>query len=211
MNILWDWNGTLLNDLDFVVELSNKLFGMYGLNGFETAEDYQKIFRFPVKEYYRDMGITDEMFPAAAKVWADWYGMGCCQCDLREDAQGAVDAFHKAGCFQGVLSASNQGQLDIHLNAHPRLLEKFQAVKGLQDIYAVSKVALGKALMKEQNLNPLETCLIGDTLHDAQVATELRCGCVLVSGGHQSKALLASSGRPVVDSLMQAVQYILYS
>ena len=48
--------------------------------------------------------------------------------------------------------------------------------------------------------------LIGDTLHDAEVAAAADVDCVLVAHGHQSKERLKQSGAQVVDSLEAIVR-----
>ena len=51
--------------------------------------------------------------------------------------------------------------------------------------------------------------MIGDTLHDAQVAQALACRCVLADGGHQDTQTLLSAGVPVARDIAHAVQMIL--
>lgn len=66
MTILWDWNGTLLSDVPLVVKINNEVFAHHGYR-LTSEEEYRRIFRFPVKDYYTDIGVTDEDFPLVAK------------------------------------------------------------------------------------------------------------------------------------------------
>ena len=59
MTILWDWNGTLLSDVPLVVKINNEVFARHGYR-LTSEEEYRRIFRFPVKDYYTDIGVTDE-------------------------------------------------------------------------------------------------------------------------------------------------------
>ena len=68
MTILWDWNGTLLSDVPLVVKINNEVFARHGYR-LTSEEEYRRIFRFPVKDYYTDIGVTDEDFPLVAKEW----------------------------------------------------------------------------------------------------------------------------------------------
>jgi len=45
--VIWDWNGTLLNDVDGVVQINNQLFPRWGLPPFESVEAYRRVFGFP--------------------------------------------------------------------------------------------------------------------------------------------------------------------
>ena len=51
--------------------------------------------------------------------------------------------------------------------------------------------------------------MIGDSLHDAEVARALGTRCILVARGHQSRETLLEAGVPVADSLRQAADWVL--
>ena len=50
--------------------------------------------------------------------------------------------------------------------------------------------------------------MIGDTLHDADVARAMGCRCILVCGGHQLPETLKTAGVPVADTLRDAAKLI---
>lgn len=72
MTILWDWNGAALSDVPLVVKINNEVFARHGYR-LTSEEEYRRIFRFPVKDYYTDIGVTDEDFPLVAKEWNEGY------------------------------------------------------------------------------------------------------------------------------------------
>ena len=51
--------------------------------------------------------------------------------------------------------------------------------------------------------------MIGDSLHDAEVAEALGWDCILIDRGHQSRRLLVTSGKPVVSNILEAIPLIL--
>ena len=73
----------------------------------------------------------------------------------------------------------------------------------MDNIYAVSKIENGHRLIADMKLDASELVLIGDTVHDFEVAVELGCQCVLIADGHQSKEVLRSSGALVIDSISE--------
>jgi len=95
-----------------------------------------------------------------------------------------------------------------------RLLRRFDldrhmsVVRGLHDNGASSKVALGIALQGELDLAPERILLVGDTLHDAEVAAAIGCRCLLYAGGHQTRARLERAGVPVCDSLARVAEVV---
>ena len=50
--ILWDWNGTLLDDVDLCVDALNRLLAGFGYPQRYDHERYRAIFGFPIEEYY---------------------------------------------------------------------------------------------------------------------------------------------------------------
>ncbi|MEG0997112.1 MAG: HAD hydrolase-like protein, partial [Clostridia bacterium] len=85
----------------------------------------------------------------------------------------------------------------------------FQQVLGLGDIYARSKEAVGRQYLTNCGIAPAQTVMVGDTLHDADVARALGVHCVLVARGHQSRAMLLQAGVPVVSTLTEAADWVL--
>ena len=84
----------------------------------------------------------------------------------------------------------------------------FATLLGLDDIYAGSKEDIGRQYLRRCGIAPEETCMIGDTLHDADVARAIGAHCVLVARGHQSRETLLTSGYPVVNTLEEAAELV---
>jgi phosphoglycolate phosphatase len=64
---------------------------------------------------------------------------------------------------------------------------------------------IGKQLMNDISSNGKETkiLLIGDTMHDYEVAEGLNTDCLLVSNGHQNNEKLKSLNIPVINNLKE--------
>ena len=85
----------------------------------------------------------------------------------------------------------------------------FDRLLGLGDIYAKSKVEVGLAYLQEEGFDPAKAVMIGDSVHDFEVAQALGVGCVLQSSGHQPPETLCRTGAPVVAGLREAAELIL--
>lgn len=202
MTIFWDWNGTLVDDVDTVVKINNQVFAQHGYPP-TTAEEYRRLFRFPVIEYYRDLGVTDEDFRLIAKEWNEGFVAAFPQVPLKKDAPETLRRFREAGFQQVIISASQQDQLRAQVKQFPELQGMFDEVLGLGNVYAVSKVQLAKDYLARSGVDPANALFIGDTTHDAEVAAAIGCPCRLISGGHQMDAVLSTAGVPVLQSLTQ--------
>jgi len=49
--------------------------------------------------------------------------------------------------------------------------------------------------------------LIGDTVHDYEVAREIGAKCLLIAGGHQSIEKLTACGVPVLNNIKEIYNY----
>ena len=200
-SIIWDWNGTLLNDVDIVVETINQLLNDRNLT-LLTVERYLDVFTFPVRDYYEQIGFDfrNEPFEIPAIQFITIYNKAVETCGLHDDVIPVLNRLKELGFRQFILSAMEQEQLEKTVNDNG-IDHFFEDLCGLNNHYAVSKVANGKSLIHKQGLNPERTLMVGDTIHDFEVAQAIGCKCVLVAKGHQSKVRLLTTGAQVLDGL----------
>jgi phosphoglycolate phosphatase len=200
-HIIWDWNGTIINDVDLCVELINELLI---IRGFEklTIASYRKVFTIPVKNYYTQLGFdfSKESFEIIGKQWMDEYERRKFECGLYDGVKDVLLRINRMGIGQSILSAYSQHTLDEMVEYYG-LTKYFTHIVGLDNIYAASKLHLGKDLMKRLGNGKGETLLIGDTEHDYEVAAEIGADCVLIANGHQSKEKLEKLNSLVIDDL----------
>jgi phosphoglycolate phosphatase len=201
--IIWDWNGTLLNDAGLAVRIMNQMLEKRGLPML-SFEEYKSVFTFPVKDYYLKIGFDfrTEPFEIPALEFIDGYNSHVHSCELHRDTLKVLSFFRSIGVKQYILSAMEQVVLNNCLK-HYQIDDLFNYVSGLDNIYAASKIENGHRLITELKLDAGKIVLIGDTVHDFEVAKELGCQCVLIANGHQSKEILQATGVLVVDQIAQ--------
>lgn len=204
--VLWDWNGTLLDDLTYAIGVRNRTFPAFGLPRIGSVAEYHRQFTFPVRRYYERAGVTDETFVAVAHAWMAEYVRGFDTVPLHVDAAEALARFAAAGVRQAVLSATRRDMLESQIARFP-IRAYFTDVLGLSDIYARSKEAVGLDYLARCGVPAASTLMIGDTLHDAEVARAMGTECVLVARGHQSRETLLTAGVPVMDTLLEAAAW----
>ena len=204
-HVIWYWNGTIINDLDLCVELINGLLIERRLKTL-TAESYREVFTIPVKNYYAKLGFdfSKESFEIVGKQWMTEYERRKFECGLYDGVKNVLQKINQLGIGLSILSAYSQHTLDEMVEYHG-LTNYFTHIVGLDNIYAASKLHLGKDLMKRLGNGKGETLLIGDTEHDYEVACEIGAYCVLIANGHQSKKKLEKLGAivfPTLDPLL---------
>lgn len=198
-HIIWDWNGTIINDVDICVELINWLLKEKDLKTI-TKEEYKNIFTIPVKNYYAALGFdfAKEPFEVIGRRWMDEYERRKFECRIYGGVVDVMEKINKLGIGQSILSAYSQHTLE-EMVEHFGLTKYFSHIVGLDNIYAAGKLHLGKNLMKILGNGKGETLLIGDTEHDYEVAAEIGADCVLSSNGHQSREKLEGLNSIVID------------
>jgi phosphoglycolate phosphatase len=193
-HIIWDWNGTLFNDVGLSLDLINGLLSKRGLP-ILTLKEYRDVFTFPVRDYYCKAGFdfTMEPFEIVGKEWMDGYERRKYEGNLHDGTIGVLEKIASYGIGQSILSAYSQDSLE-EIIGYYGLKKYFDHICGLDNIYATSKVQLGKDLMKKLEHGIGETLIIGDTEHDYDVAMEIGADCVLIANGHQSLEKLSRYG-----------------
>ena len=184
-HIIWDWNGTLLDDVEVVINVMNSLLKKRKMPVIDR-ERYLQIFDFPVINYYITLGFdfSLEPFEIIANEYVELYRDAYSACNLQQDAKKILKLINDSNITQSILSASEQTYLDESVNFY-KISDFFVKLLGLNDHYAVSKVESGKRLLQDLSLNPKEVLLIGDTIHDYEVSKAIGCDCILVTCGHQ--------------------------
>ena len=154
--ILWDWNGTLLDDVELCVDALNRLLARYGYPQRYDRDQYRAIFGFPVQEYYARAGFdfTRDSFDDLAVSFMEDYIPASESCPLTDGAREALDAFAAAGLHQVILSASPVTTLE-HQVAARGVTPYFDRLLGLGDIYPKSKASLRRRTNKTVSLHSL--------------------------------------------------------
>ena len=191
-HIIWDWNGTLLDDLDLSIDIMNGLLGRRSLPLLDRAR-YHRLFGFPVRDYYERLGFdfARDSFEQLGVEFISAYDARRWECRLQPGAETTLESLQAAGLTQSILSAYSQDTLR-EIVGHFGLTPRFKRILGLDNIYAHSKAELGRNWVAELGLPPGEILLIGDTLHDLDVARSIGVDCVLVACGHHPEARLRS-------------------
>ena len=203
--LILDFNGTVLDDLDVCIKAENYTIEHFGLDRPPlTKEEYLQIFTFPVKQYYENVGFDWQKYSyeEVGKYWFDWY------CALKDEYKlhdGVIDILKlskKMGYQNILLSASHLDALLVQLD-DLKIREYFDEVLAIDNIYAGSKLDVALNWIKDKN--PEDCLMLGDSLHDLDVAKKMNVRCILVAKGHQAKDILLKNHDEVVDDIKEVI------
>ena len=206
--VIWDFNGTLLNDVELCFNLLNK---MLSKRGFDTVtyNRYKEIFMFPVKEYYRLAGFDfdKEPFEVTAVEFIDDYQPMSLKLSLYPNTFEVLETIKNSETRQLILSASKIENL-LEQTKHFGLDPYMDNILGIDTIHATSKVSVAKDWILQNNVDPKKVIFIGDTDHDFEVASSIGVDCLLIANGHQSKERLLKVTSNVVDEIKDVLKVI---
>ena len=208
-HIIWDWNGTLLDDRWLSVSAMNQVLAKRAMPPLKEAH-YLDIFTFPVIDYYRRLGFDfeKEPFTISGSEFIERYNERAKEASLHYDTMDTLKTFRDLGMTQSILSASRQDYLD-NLIHHHKIREYFIKILGINNHYADGKIEIGKAWMDELHYGPHEVLFIGDTIHDLEVANAIGADCALVAIGHTSRERLEKTHHDVYTNLTALTRKIL--
>ncbi|MFF8955712.1 HAD family hydrolase [Streptomyces sp. NPDC014894] len=208
-HLVWDWNGTLLNDVTAVISSTNAAFAEIGLAPI-TLERYRELYCVPIPQFYeRLLGRlpSDAEWEVMDEVFHRHYSEQRVGCGLTDGAERLLGDWRLAGHSQSLLSMYGHDELVPVVRGYG-IESHFLRVDGRTGPSGGSK-----ALHMERHLAalagtafPERTVVIGDAVDDAVAAAHVGARAVLYTGGSHSRASLEAVGVPVVDTLEQAVE-----
>ncbi|MET9348895.1 HAD family hydrolase [Streptomyces termitum] len=205
-HLVWDWNGTLLDDIAAVIGATNAAFAELGLAPI-TLERYRELYTVPVPRFYeRMMGRlpTDAEWTRMDGVFHRHYWERAEGCGLTAGAAELLAARQGSGFTQSLLSLAPHEELVPLVRRHG-IAERFVRVDGRTDRSTDGKSGNMVRHLAALSVPAERVVVIGDAADDAVAAAHVGAKAVLFTGGSHSRASLERVGVPVVDSLEEAV------
>ena len=199
-HVIWDWNGTLLDDVDICLGILNEYLEARARPRLDR-ENYRRRFTIPIIDFYRELGIDFkqyEEYREVARIFHLDYDQRVRDCGLHPGARGVVEDLRQRRIGQSILSGLPHDQLLRHV-AHFEVEHIFDSISGSTGTVTGEKLDRARNFLQAQNLSAEQTLLIGDTLHDAEVAGHLGAPCILVASGFYNAERLKAAGVPVAE------------
>ncbi len=184
-NLIFDWSGTLVDDLGPVIEATNAVLGKYDVAALDR-EGFRRAFRLPYREFYAeflphipleeleahfrpafDAAVTPVTVLPHAREKLEW----CATLGIR--------------CF--VLTS-------MDTLAFERQMDDFGFRKHFEATYSgvLDKRDIIHHILESHHLNPAETAFVGDMIHDVETARHGGISSIAVLTGYNHAEILAS-------------------
>ena len=200
--IFWDFNGTIIDDVNNALGCVNDLLERKGRNPI-TLQEYYNYIETPIIGFYYHILPPDEIdFTEISRDFHHNYNRRMDETRLAEGAFDLLRELHRQGVHQYIIT-SNQLEETTLLTKKFGINEFLYGVSGADDTLAGSKTDRAKQLFEELGIHPNDALFVGDTLHDLETANALGIDCVLVEYGHQGKKLLHEHNAFTVPTLKE--------
>lgn len=184
--IFWDFNGTILDDRILCFNILNQMLDEVGRKQV-TLEEYLMLFGFPVRDYYDqvfDLNVTP--FESLSDRFIKLYQPQSYEEKLHLGVIDSIFYFQSMGVENILLSASEKKNLNDQIE-YFGIKHYFKDILGTSNTYDESKIEVARKYFIEHAINPKDAVMIGDTLHDAEVAKAIGFDVILYTKGHQHK------------------------
>lgn len=206
--VIWDWNGTLLDDTKLCYDIANIMRQERGMRPLDGLAEYKTVFRFPIVDYYRAMGYTfeTESYEDISVEFIQRYSEMVPDCRLHADVLPTLAALQKKNVPMVLLSATGYEKL-LEQTAMFGIQPYFREILGMHNDLAYGKASLAKDFMERNHFAPDDVLFVGDTDHDHAVASSVGCHCLLLTNGHQGRTTLEKCRVPVADRVSDVLAY----
>ena len=202
-HVIWDWNGTLVNDAWLFVELMNEELSLRNLKQI-TINDYRSCFTFPVKQYYEYLGFDfkKESFETVGYEFIQNFKKRKFEAQLFPESVQLLQAARNHQITQSIVSAQEHALLNETVQYY-KIDQYFNEILGIEHYYADDKIKLAKLHREKLPYENNNIVMIGDSAHDFEVAQSLGIKCILCANGHYSKIRLQKYDCSIVDNHTQ--------
>ncbi len=205
--VVWDMNGTLIDDVYTAVLSVNDGFSKVGIKP-TCVSEYRENMDMPIYKYYEKHADLKKIpMSFFSKEYLDGYERYADTIKEGEHALFTVRELFKAGVPQCVVSSFEQGRL-LSLAERFGFSPYMDGLYGASDVACVGKTERGVSVLREKGISPENAVVVGDMAHDFEMASAMGARCLLYSKGHQSEKALYACGAPVINDLREVLKYV---
>jgi len=209
LHLVWDWNGTVLNDFDIILRSTNDSFSDHGLPAI-TADQYRTQIKMPIRAFYADIlgrEPADDEWEALDATFHKYYVAYEREARLSDGLPDLFREWSGRGHSQSLLSMYHDDKL-IPVVEHHGIAQYFELVQGTRPPRPARKGTHLRDHLARLDMDPARVVLIGDSPDDAAAAASVGAQVILYSGGFAAAQSLRAVGAPIADSLIAAVALI---
>lgn len=207
--VVWDWNGTLINDVSLNISIMNHLLKEYNLPQINYNQ-YRSYFCFPIRLFYSKLGFNvndDVEYAKLVSKFNSSYQSRMMNLNLFKGSAELLMNLKNNGIKQFLVSGLNNNDLQRQV-FDKGIADYFDIIIGSSVSDANDKNSIVKKLIQSYKIDPNETLFVGDTINDYEIAMSNECDCVIVTYGHQNELALSGYTSNLIDKITDLYDYL---
>lgn len=185
-NLIFDWSGTLVDDMGPVIEATNTVLSDYGIGPYDK-EGFRRSFRLPYHEFYEELLPGVELTELEAR-FRPAFDEALAPVSVLPHAREKLEWAKQRGLRMFVLTSMDP-------TAFQRQLNDFGMRDFFEQTYAgvMDKRHLIGEIIETHRLQKDETAFIGDMTHDIETARYGGISSIAVLTGYHHPEILAAA------------------
>lgn len=205
--VIWDWNGTLINDAHIACAAVNDILNDLGRPNIDM-NDYYHLMRDGMDHYYDYLFYPDKAPFEQLVVWfSKYYDIGVKNACLHEGVIDVLKTLSENGVNQVIVSSSHKDKVRRDAAAFG-IDGYFDDILGADDLLIGSKTERARLYLERKGIAPERTLVVGDMTHDRDTAEGIGARYVVIPKGHQNESVLKAKGINTISDVREVVEYV---
>lgn len=184
-NLIFDWSGTLVDDLGPVIEATNAVLAKYAIAALDR-ESFRRAFRLPYPEFYAEL-LPHIPLDELEAHFRPAFDAALTPVTVLPFAREKLEWCSALGIRTFVLTSMDTLAFERQMDAFG-LRHHFEATYS----GVVDKRELIHEILTNHRLNPAETAFVGDMTHDVETARHGGISSIAVLTGYNHAEILAA-------------------
>jgi phosphoglycolate phosphatase-like HAD superfamily hydrolase len=210
VHVVWDWNGTIFDDADLIIAITEDNFRQAGLRPV-SRETFRAAYRRPIRDFYQDVAgvpLSDEKWQELNERFHQDYAERAPEVRLADGVRDVFAHVHGRGWTQSLLSMYPEDGLLEFVRIH-QLTGVFTRVDGSQGVNAGhSKAEYLVAHVEAIGADPGQVVVVGDSTDDVAAARHVGARAILYDGGLHLSDTLHSAHDVVAHNMAEVIQLL---
>lgn len=205
-HVVWDWNGTLFDDVGLIIGATTTTFAELGLRHV-GPDDYRVHYTRPISVFYQRLlgrPLIDGEWERLDETFHTHYRRGIAECRLSRGAEVVLGAVAERGWSQSLCSMYPHEELVEHVH-RLEVASYLSRIDGLRGPRGGRKRDHLERHIESLGVEPQGVVVVGDSLDDAEAATDVGAVPILVASGLHDESHFSGVDVPVVRTMEQVL------
>ncbi|MDJ1175754.1 HAD-IA family hydrolase [Roseofilum capinflatum] len=184
--LIFDFDGTLAQSLDTVVDISNRLAPEFGYQS-SSPEELDRFRTYRTQDTLKKLGVSWYKLPFLMLRLRKEMNKVIHTLNLVEGMAEVLQTLKNKGCSLGIITSNDRKNVKIFLENH-QLAQTFDFIESELNLFGKGRVI--KKMMRKQGWSPQQVYYVGDEVRDIEAAQKIGVNAIAVSWGFQFPEVL---------------------